>query len=193
MNDREHTRKLFWRWHKNPLRRRDDLIEAWIVLAVWTATVIGGLSGGLATVHAADAAFVQHRAELRPVTAVLVHDVPVSPSKRGTEADRLPAKVRWEAPDGSPRTGRTLVDTGRAAGTGVTVWQDGDGALKTAPASPTEAAGSAAFLGILTGLAVVAVVQAVGAAVRSRLDRRRLDEWGREWETVGPRWGHRAA
>ena len=32
-----------------------------------------------------------------------------------------------------------------------------------------------------------------GAGARWRLDRRRVDEWGREWDQVGPRWGHKTS
>lgn len=38
------TRKRFWRWRSNPLRRHDDIVEAWIVLAVWAVIAIGARS-----------------------------------------------------------------------------------------------------------------------------------------------------
>ena len=31
----------------------------------------------------------------------------------------------------------------------------------------------------------------VTGSARWWLDRRRIDEWGREWDLVGPRWGHK--
>src|SRR5262245_57041990 len=43
-----------WRWRRNPLRRRSDALEAWIVLAVWSVTVIGGVLAGLAAAHSVE-------------------------------------------------------------------------------------------------------------------------------------------
>lgn len=31
-----------WRWRRNPLRRRSDALEAWIMLTAWAFTVLGG-------------------------------------------------------------------------------------------------------------------------------------------------------
>ncbi|MPY40171.1 hypothetical protein FNH04_09685 [Streptomyces phyllanthi] len=42
-----------WRWRSNPLRRRDDVIEAWIVVAVWTVMVLGGALVGAVTASTA--------------------------------------------------------------------------------------------------------------------------------------------
>ncbi|AVH54726.1 MULTISPECIES: Rv1733c family protein [Streptomyces] len=183
--------KRFWRWRSNPLRRRDDIVEAWIVLAVWAVVAAGGMVAGLVTAHAADETFPQQRVERTSVRAVLLSDVPKPSPGRWSSGDKTPAKVRWTAPDGSTRTGRALVDTGLKAGTGVVVWQDRHGTLTTAPPSSTEAAVEAGALGTFAGLALAGAVHVVGAVARWRLDRRRVDGWGREWDLVGPQWGHR--
>lgn len=31
------ARMRFWRWRSNPLRRHDDIVEAWLVPTVWAA------------------------------------------------------------------------------------------------------------------------------------------------------------
>jgi len=186
-------RTWFWRWRSNPLRRRDDIVEAWIVLAVWTVIAVGGTVAGLVTAHAAEVTFAQQRAERRTVRAVLLSDVPNPAGAGRSSGDKVQAPVRWTAPDGSLRTGRTLIGTGREAGTGVVVWQDSRGALTTAPPSPGDAAVEAGFLGALAGLALTGAVHGVGAVARWRLEQRRIARWGREWEAVGPTWGHRTA
>ncbi|MFG2800955.1 hypothetical protein [Streptomyces pseudovenezuelae] len=91
---------------------------------------------------------------------------------------------------GTVRTDRTLVDTGLKAGSRLLLWQDCNAALATAPPSTREAALEA---GVLAGLALVGTVHAAGALARWRLDRRRVEAWGREWDLVGPRWGHRTS
>ncbi|MFE6828454.1 hypothetical protein [Streptomyces sp. NPDC057690] len=188
-----YAKKRLWRWRSNPLRRRDDIVEAWIVLAVWAVFAVGGTLAGLLTAHAADEVFDRQRSERQSVRAVLLDDVPLGAPAVGGTSDRRTTTVRWTAADGSTRTGRTLVDGGLEAGSGVTVWQDGRGRLTTAPPSTTEAAIESSFLGVAAAAGLAGLVFGAGAAARWRLDRRRVEEWGRQWDQVGPRWGHKTS
>lgn len=181
------ARNRLWRWRSNPLRRHDDIVEAWIVLAVWMVFVVGGAVAGLVTAHAADDVFARQRAERQPVRAVLLNDVPLGAPASGGTSDRRTTTVRWTAADGSTRTGRTLVDTGLEAGSWVTVWQDGHGRLTAAPPGSTEAAIESGFLGAAAAAGLAGLVFGAGAVARWRLDRRRVDAWGTEWDRVGPR------
>ncbi|MEU0437467.1 hypothetical protein [Streptomyces sp. NPDC006290] len=187
----EHTRKWLWRWKKNPLRRRDDIVEAWIVLAVWGIVAVGGTVAGLVTALAGDEVFAQQRAERQPVEAVLLSDTPRSVTAIGTTTDHRTASVRWTAPNGSTRTGRTQVSTGLKAGAGVSVWQDRQGRLTLAPPSSSAAAVESGFLGITAAVGLAGIVFGGGAVARHQLDRRRIDGWGDEWDLVGPRWDHK--
>ncbi|WP_105967649.1 Rv1733c family protein [Streptomyces geranii] len=189
----KYAKKWLWRWRGNPLRRRNDIVEAWIVPAVWTVFVVGGTIAGLVTDHAADEVFARQRAERQAVRAVLLEDVPVNVTAVRGKADRRMTSVRWTASDGSARTGRTMVDIGLEAGSRVTVWQDGQGRLTAAPRSSTEAAVHSGFLGVTAAAGIAGLVFGAGAVARWRLDRRRVDEWGREWDQVGPRWSHRTS
>ncbi|WP_369029777.1 MULTISPECIES: Rv1733c family protein [Streptomyces] len=193
MTGGKYAKKRLWRWRGNPLQRRDDIVEAWIVLAVWTVFAVGGTVAGLVTFHAADEVFARQRAERQSVRAVLLDDVLVSTTAVGVTSDRRTTSVRWTAPDGSARTGRTLVDTGRKAGSRVTVWQDGQGRLTAAPRSSTEAAIESGFLGAAAAAGLAGLVFGAGAVARSQLDRRRVDGWGREWDQVGPEWSHKTS
>ncbi|MDX3637112.1 hypothetical protein PV728_44385 [Streptomyces europaeiscabiei] len=185
------TRKRFWRWRSNPLRRHDDIVEAWIVLAVWAVIAIGGAVAGLVTAHAADEVFAAQRAERRSVRAVLLADVPPAVSAVRGASGQSVAKVSWTAPDGATRTGETLVRAGLTAGSGLVLWQDDRGELTTEPIPPTDAAVEAGILGAAAALALSGIAFGAGAAARWRLDRRRIDRWGREWDHVGPRWSHK--
>src|SRR6266511_1414547 len=97
-----HTKKQLWRWRSNPLRRHDDIIEAWIVLAVWAVVAVGGTLAGLVTAQATDEVLARQRAERHTVRAELLTDVPASAMTRTSE--RAPAKIRWTASDGATRT-----------------------------------------------------------------------------------------
>ncbi|WP_328500570.1 hypothetical protein OG828_07610 [Streptomyces sp. NBC_00457] len=178
------TNRWLWQWRSNPLRRRDDIIEAWIVLAVWMVISVGGVLVGLITARVTDEMLAGQRSARYPVEAVLLTTVPRIPSAVGGVSDLGRAEVSWTAADGSIHTGKTLIDAGRQSGSKVVVWVDSRGELTAEPASATEAAVEAGVLGTAAALAVVA---------RRRLDRRRISQWDREWEPIGPRWGHRQA
>ncbi|MFI9155798.1 hypothetical protein [Streptomyces sp. NPDC053367] len=184
-----YSKRWLWRWRTNPLRRRDDLVEAWVVLAVWLIALVGGIVTGALVARAADASFAEQRAERTPVRAVVLADAPSDGPHAGTVADRVRAKVRWTAPDGTTRTGVALVERGHRTGSAVVVWQDARGTLAPEPPTSAEASVEAGLLGGAAAIAFSGTVVGAGAVVRWRLDRRRLDLWGREWELVGPRWG----
>ncbi|MEH0551828.1 Rv1733c family protein [Streptomyces sp. B21-101] len=191
MTRSETRRKRLWRWRNNPLRRRDDIVEAWIVLAVWAVVAVGGTVAGLVTAHAADDTFARQRTDRQAVRAVLLDDVPRTALAMGGTIDRRMTAVSWRTPEGSPRTDETLADTGLKAGAHITVWQDGQGRLTAAPPSTTEATIESGFLGTVAAASLAGLVFGTGAVVRWRLDRRRIDQWGREWDLVGPQWGHK--
>ncbi|MCX5062728.1 hypothetical protein OG895_35250 [Streptomyces sp. NBC_00201] len=133
--------------------------------------------------------FAQQRAERTPVQAVLLTDAP----RAAATSYRALAKVRWTLSDGSTHTGKTLVDGGRKAGSRIVLWTDTQGDPTTQPPSRTDAAVEAGFLGAASALAVTGVAFGAGGAARWWLDRRRIDQWGRQWDLVGPRWGHKTS
>ncbi|MFF7648211.1 hypothetical protein [Streptomyces canus] len=181
------TRKWLWRWRGNPLRRHDDVLEAWLVLAVWVLVAVGGTVAGVLTAQSADGVFARQRAGRTPVRAVLLADTP----RATAHSYRLLAAVRWTAPDGSVHTDKALVESGLRAGAEVGVWTGAQGGLATAPPSRTEASAESALLGAASAFALSGVVWGAGGVARRGLDRRRLAQWGEEWDLVGPRWGHR--
>jgi hypothetical protein len=184
------ARKRLWRWRSNPLRRCDDIVEAWIVLAVWAVIAVGGTLVGLLTAHAAEDTFAAQRAERHSTRAVLLTDIPATSARFGG-TERVAAKVRWSTPDGSAHTGKTLVDAGRGAGAKIVVWLDGRGELTTEPPSPADGDLEAGLLSTGAAFGLAGAVFGAGAVARWRLSRRRIDRWGREWDLVGPRWGHK--
>ncbi|MFF7640175.1 hypothetical protein [Streptomyces canus] len=180
----------WWRWRRNPLRRRSDRLEAWLVLATWTLALLGGLLAGAAAAAGMADDLAARRAALHTVSAVLVGkaDRTATVTADGS-AETVRAKVRWTALDGSTRTGATRVAPGTAAGTSVTVWTDRRGDLVRAPLAAAEARLQSVLTGVLVAAGTGAVVFGGGYLARLRLDRRRLRDWEAEWARVAPSGG----
>ncbi|MGW2033888.1 Rv1733c family protein [Streptomyces sp. NPDC001811] len=184
------TTQRLWRWRSNPLRRREDVVEAWIVLVVWVLAVAGGALAGLVTARAAEDDYAEQRAHRHAVRAVLVSDAPRDLTVDGSPDGRVQGSVRWAAPDGTSRTGHTLVDGGLKAGARLTVWLDDRGRLVLSqPPGRVRSDVEAALFGAAAVLAVAVPVFGAGAVARAQLDRRRMAHWDQEWGLVGPRWG----
>lgn len=180
-----------WRWRRNPLRRRADVLEAWVVLAAWLLTVLAGVSAGLAAARSVDDGLARERAAWRPAVARVVAKAPGRSASETSGAERVWAEVRWTAADGSAHTGQARVAPGSAAGSPVTVWTDPRGHLVSRPATASEAAFRAVLMGGLVGLSAAAVPFVGGLALRGRLERRRMDDWDAEWARLGPQWGRK--
>ena len=180
-----------WRWRRNPLRRRCDLVEAWVLLAAWIIALAGGLLAGLLTAGSMQESSDLARAEGRQVTAVLIRD----PEHRATvhleDGTLTWGTVRWTAADGSTHTGRTRVSATAHAGSRMTVWTDRHGALTPRPPSRTDAALQSALGGFWAGAATAGVVMGGAWLVRARLDHRRMDQWAEEWAQAATRWGRK--
>ncbi|MFJ9735412.1 hypothetical protein ACIRUL_29400 [Streptomyces sp. NPDC101171] len=180
-----------WRWRRNPLRRRADVLEAWVVLAAWLLTVLAGVSAGLAAARSVDDGLARERAAWRPAVARVVAKAPGRSASETSGAERVWAEVRWTAADGSAHSGQARVAPGSAAGSPVTVWTDPRGHLVSRPATASEAAFRAVLMGGLVGLSAAAVPFVGGLALRGRLERRRMDDWDAEWARLGPQWGRK--
>ncbi|MFC9266744.1 Rv1733c family protein [Streptomyces zhihengii] len=189
-----HRPAPLWGLRPNPLRRRCDLVRAWITLAL-AAAVLGAVpvvsvAVGRA-VHGSLTADAEARAaSLHRVTAVLERDAPRHPEPGSAEADlaRYPAPVRWTGPDGRVHRGETEVPAGVTAGSTVPLWCDAGGRAARAPMSAAEVRNRSIGWGAAAG-AAVAVAGAVTYAVVGRvLDRRRLAEWDAAWAAAAPRW-----
>lgn len=187
-------RVRLWRWRRNPLRRRSDLAEAWLVLvAVVLALLLGALSG-LTAAGAVDGSLAERRERTTPVPAVLTEDAAgpsASVTQDGDGDGGVWAKVRWTAPDGTDRTGRAEVDPGSPAGTEVTVWTDPAGRPVSAPPDGADARFQIVMAGITVAVAAGGLVLLVGWLARARLRLRRLAEWETEWRQVEPSWRKR--
>ncbi|MGW3989483.1 Rv1733c family protein [Streptomyces sp. NPDC004830] len=183
------TTVRWWRWRHNPLRRRVDVVEAWVVLAGWLLALLGGLLAGLAAAAAVDRAVERQRAESHEVRAVLVRDAPGPSAARAANDNRVWGKVRWTAPDGSLHQEQARVPPRAEAGSTVPVWVNRAGDLTGPPVSGGEAWLHASMGGVLAGAFVGGTVLGTLWLTRLALDRRRSAMWDAEWERVDTRRG----
>ncbi|MBA4863696.1 hypothetical protein H1V43_20375 [Streptomyces sp. PSKA54] len=178
----------FWRWRRNPLKRRSDVVEAWVVLVVAVLLVIGlPLAGVLAGLRV-DNELQRQREERQRTTAVLAEDASAWQAGRYV---RFQATVRWTGSDGKEHTAKADVGPDSRAGSTTRIWTDGKGELTGAPATETEAASASALAGLLTMGGTGAVVLGARWVVQLGIDRHRAVAWEQEWARVGPQWGKR--
>ncbi|MFD7475281.1 hypothetical protein ACFV8Z_24775 [Streptomyces sp. NPDC059837] len=179
----------FWRWRRNPLRRHSDVVEAWIVLAVWTVALLGGLVAGGAAGAAVGHTFAERRAALHMVPAELTQNAANgAPVVAGYDVGKVWVTVRWTYADGSAHTGLTKAVPTATTGSRLQVWVDHSDRVVGPPTSRGEAALDAAATAALVAPPVGTAAWGAGGILRSRLMRRRLAEWDAEWQQIGPQW-----
>ncbi|MFE9120430.1 hypothetical protein [Streptomyces sp. NPDC007172] len=188
------TGARWWRWRRNPLRRRSDTVEAWTGLVLGIALFVGapvaGSLTGLAVYDHAQATAAQQRASSRLVPATVLENVPTSPAA----ADEIAARpvhsvvVRWTASDGRSVTGKANMPEGTESGSTVKIWVDGRDKVTAAPRSRADSWAQATGTGGVSTTAAGLVVGGVWLAVRSALDRRRMARWEHDWAVTGPQW-----
>jgi hypothetical protein len=178
-----------WRWRRNSLRRRSDVIEAWVLLIAAIVAIVGGVLAGVTVAETAEQSLNRQRLERRTASAVLTEDAAGKNATRVFGEDRVWATVRWTAPDGSVRTGLTKVLPDTAKGTPVTVWTDRQGHLEPKPGSPAAARFQGVWAGSLAAIGVGVGVLGAAQLARGQMNRRRMEEWADEWQRVDGRWG----
>ncbi|MFH8391897.1 hypothetical protein [Streptomyces sp. NPDC018036] len=187
-----------WRWRRNPLRRRSDVVEAWWAVAVGVLLLVGAplVGAGVArwTYEHARAHAEATRATEHHVRAVLVKDSPrVVPSASGHGMRPLSTPVRWTGSDGTARTALVHVPAGLRRGTRVDVWTDGRGVIVPAAPSSAMILQQALAIGVFTGAGAVFAVSVAHVCVSRSLVRRRLDQWASDWARTEPDWTRRTA
>lgn len=178
---------------QNPLRRRSDVIEAWLApVAIVVFLALSPLVAGLAATGVrADNAAAQHvQQSWHPVSAVLLRAAPGPEySDNGANTWTEWTLARWTS-GGRRYTGNIPVPAGSRAGSTQTVWLDSAGHVRAPAMTRPELSGTIGT-GILLALAALAVVVAVAFRIaRWVLDRKRIASWENAWLSVGPRWSH---
>jgi hypothetical protein len=176
----------------NPLRRRSDIIDAWLLpvtLALFLLLGPVAAGGAMWFTHAQVAAGRHTQQSWQRVPAMLLRAAP-GPMAGGSHAWTVREPARWVAADGTVHAAQVPVTAGTRAGSVVPVWLDRAGRPQPLPLTSSQvsdrvvvavSAALAALAVLLTGLAL---------AIRWQLNRRRLAAWAADWDRVGPQWSH---
>jgi uncharacterized membrane protein YhaH (DUF805 family) len=177
----------------NPLRRRSDLIEAWLLPAVIAALLILGPIVAIVAVHWSgtqnETAWRAQRS-WHSVPAVLLQSAP-GPAfpDGGANSWIVWTPARWTA-GGTPQIGNVPAVSDTRVGSTVTVWLDQAGNVRQ-PLTAAAAQGRDLTAIALSCGALLLVLAALALAVRRALDLRRLSGWEEDWQLVGPQWSGR--
>lgn len=191
MFQRIHRSRMFG-WDGNPLRRRIDRVEAVMVAGLIAVFLAAAPVLTVVTGQWTWAAGAGHRpaAAWRQVPATVQQDTPAPRVGSSGSAGTVWVLARWIAPDGQRRSGLVAVSPGVAAHGSTRVWVNRAGSLTGPPLRPAQRPGWIAIARVLAPyvLAFMLLLLLAGHAGQRLLGRRRLADWGRAWEAVGPQW-----
>jgi hypothetical protein len=180
-------RSRMFGWDGNPLRRRSDRVEAVMVTGLIVVFLAAAPVLAVVTGHWTWAAGVRHRpaAAWRQVPATVQQGTSARRAGSAMSAGTVWVLARWMAPDGQRRSGLVAVSPAVAAGGSTRVWVNRAGSLT----GPTPPACAAARLDCnCQSAGIHALAPPAGYAGQRLLGRRRLADWIRTWEAVGPQW-----
>ncbi|MEW2114353.1 hypothetical protein AB0945_04025 [Streptomyces sp. NPDC005474] len=192
------TRVYGWRWRRNPLRRRSDVVEAWTVLVLAVLLFVGAPLIGVVAARWADdegrATAAEQRAERHHVRAVAV-------AGAGAGALPVPAgrqylyrvRVLWTEPGAGSRTATAHVPAGTRRGDAVDLWLDARGRTVAPPPGAVAVRQHSVAVGICATGVTAGLVLLARTALRRTVVQRRLGEWERAWARTGPEWTGRRA
>ncbi|QTE02580.1 Rv1733c family protein [Streptomyces cyanogenus] len=190
----ELPRVVAWRLRRNPLRRRSDLVQAWLGLGLLLAALA---VTPVATVLVGDAAHRHYtriavrQADTRHhTTATLLQDARQHPEPGSVEArkTRYPTRVRFADPGGHVRTATTDVPPALRKGSTIRVWADTDGNITDPPLSPGRVRDRAKGAAVIAALGVQATAAAAYATAARVIQRRNVAAWDAAWAETAPRW-----
>ncbi|MFF7281014.1 DUF3592 domain-containing protein [Streptomyces griseorubiginosus] len=192
------TRVRGWRWRRNPLRRRSDVVEAWTVLAVaLLLLLVAPLAGAVLGWWAHDdarATAAEQRAERHRVRAEVTGRVPDSPpAVQGGRERSYRVTVRWTEAGGVTKTATARVPAGTDQGDKVDVWFDSQGRGVAPPPDETAVWQHTLTMGACGAGGAIAVILLGHSLVRAAANRHRLAEWERDWALTEPQWTRRRA
>jgi hypothetical protein len=174
----------------NPLRRREDVIAAWLLPGVIVALLILGplmIFGADRWAAARNEAAWQAQQTWHWVPAVLLTSAPGPLFPDGGANSWITwTPARWTA-DGATRTASVPVVSDTRSGTTVTVWLDRNGNVRE-PLTQSAARNRVMTAAALSLLALTLLLTAAALIIRSMLNRRRLAGWETGWLSAEQQW-----
>lgn len=179
---------------RNPLRRRSDKLETFLLAGSIVAVAAAGPFVVPAVAGASHAAAVRSQAAERATRHEIKADLLQQAADGGdgySSATQVLARAQWRAPDGAIRSGVVTAPGGAAKGSAVPIWTDAQGNLTGPPLDAGQIAGQADLAGVAAagGLAILLLSETV--VIRRILERRRLRDWDDDWAVIEPQWTKR--
>jgi uncharacterized membrane protein YhaH (DUF805 family) len=175
---------------RNPLRRRSDRVEAWLLPAVIAALLILGPAVGLlASRWASDhnSAAWQSQRQWHRVSAVLLQNAPGPLYPDGGQNSWIVwTPARWTVGTVTHIAKVPAVSDSRA-GSAITVWLDQTGSVRQPLTAGAARGRDTTAVAVAVGVLAL-LLSSVAMAARRLLDRHRLSGWEAGWLSVGPQW-----
>ncbi len=187
-----------WRWRRNALRRRSDVLEAWVgvaavVLMLLVGPAVGWVTGSLAN-EALRRAVHEQQLHRHLVSATTVRSV--SGGSDGTDHQSTAGRedyrrvlARWQDPAGRLRTGLVAVRQPARPGERFPLWTDDRGQVTGRPMDDATATVHTVLAGLGSAAAAAGLLEGARRLVVWRLAQRRYAQWERSWERAAHTWG----
>jgi hypothetical protein len=176
---------------RNPLRRRVDRIETFVFGGLLVAALtVAPLAAASASHQAYDSTLRAAQAQRlagQHVTATIT-TTPASALDGYTISSMVPARARWELPNGQTRAGQIAVPAGSHLGQAIQIWTDASGTVTGPPLTRAQAADQGTFAAIMAIVVTLASCLALATITRVAANRRRLAAWAADWAVTAPRW-----
>jgi hypothetical protein len=190
---RRHARGLLP--DRNPLRRRTDRVEAYLLAGLFVAAAAGAPLAAQAASRAAYSSALRTQQEqlaTRQQVKAKLTEAAGSAMNGYTLNEYVPTMATWKSATGKPGSGHVLAQTGSAEGSPVTVWVAPNGDLASPPLTVAQVAGQgdAGALGAVAGV-IVAFLTGTGV-VRYVMYRRRMAAWEADWLLTAPMWNRQS-
>jgi hypothetical protein len=179
---------------RNPLRRRTDRIEVWIMVGLLALFLIGVPLSWLGIGRwVQQSGLREQRAQQswHTVPAVVVKGQREQPQYmfRLPMNSTVPVLARWQVPGGQRQANEVAVPAADAqTGSRVQVWVDRAGQVTGPPLAGSQLTKRVIGAQVLAELTLAGLLLVLAGLVRWQLTRRRLADWESEWATTGPGW-----
>jgi hypothetical protein len=190
---RRHARGLLP--DRNPLRRRIDRVEAYLLAGLFVAAAAGApLAAQTAsrTAYSSALRLQQEQLATRQQVKARLTETAGSAMNGYTLNAEVPTSATWKSATGVPGSGHVLAESGRPKGSVVIVWASQNGDLVNPPLTAAQVAGQgdAGAFGAVAGVAV-AFLTGTGV-IRYVMYRRRMAAWEADWLLTAPTWNRQS-
>jgi hypothetical protein len=177
----------------NPLRRRSDVIAAWltpVAVLIFVALIPVAATVTSSLARAENAAVARAMPAWHVVDGRLLRSAPgPEQTNHGGNLWNEVVPAQWTF-RGHQHSGAVPVLSGSRAGDRQKVYLNDAGQVQTPPLDPSQLADRTDTITFIALGVLAMVLLTLKAIARRILDGRRLAAWESDWLAVGPRWSH---